>query len=95
MKDLYKELYKARKKLGMTQATLAQALKIPQGHISNIEQGKIDMRLSTFVQMSLMLEHEPILVPRQLLPAVKALLAGRDVHESPRFLPDDEDDDDD
>jgi len=48
----------------------------PQSHISAIETGKVDPRLSSIVEIARQLDHELVLVPRALVPAVRALLAG-------------------
>lgn len=47
---------------------------MPQSHLSAIESGKTDPRTSTLIEIARQLDHELILVPRKLLPAVTALL---------------------
>jgi len=49
---------------------------LPQSHISAIETGKVDPRLSSFIEMARQLDLEPLLVPRALVPAIQAMLAG-------------------
>ena len=94
MEDLSKELLDARKKKGLTQSELARHVGVPQGHISSIENGKTDLRVSTFVQIARSLDLEVMLVPRQLNSLVKAIIEGKEGIESePRFQPDKEEED--
>lgn len=90
MNDLIQKLQNARKKKGLTQAQLAQAVGLPQGHISRIEKGKTDIRLSTLIEIARVLEHEIVLVPRQYAGAVEALISGEDESSKPRWRPDEE-----
>lgn len=74
---LIEALKTARQTKGLNQAELGAKLGLPQSHLSNIERGGIDPRLSTVTEMARLLDLEPMLVPRQLVPAVKALLHGK------------------
>lgn len=78
-----------RQERGASQAALAGRLGVAPSHISRIEHGA-DPRLSTLVEMARALQAEPILVPREHLSAVRALLEdlqGRREADSerPRF----------
>jgi HTH-type transcriptional regulator/antitoxin HipB len=64
MNDLIQSLQNARKNKGLTQRQLAQAVGLPQGHISRIENGKTDVRLSTLIEMVRVLDHELLLIPQ-------------------------------
>lgn len=93
MEDLIKELRVARNKKGLTQSALAHRVGLPQGHISSIEQGKIDLRVSTLIQMARILEYEVMLVPSQFTSLVKAMIEGKEGIESePIWQPDEEED---
>lgn len=93
MEDLIRELLRARKEKGITQAELGRHVGLPQGHISSIEQGKIDIRISTLIQIARVLDHEIMLVPRQLNSFVKAMIEGREnVETEPSWQPDNEED---
>jgi len=63
----------ARKRKGLTQAELGKKVGLPQSYISKIEGGSIDIRLSSLLEMARALELEPMLVPRQFVPAVQSL----------------------
>jgi len=76
MEDIIKKLYAARKTKGLTQGALGVKMGLPQSHISQIEAGKIDIRLSSFLEMARLLDLEPMLVPRSLTPAVRSMLSG-------------------
>lgn len=92
MDDILQALKSARKEKQLKQVELGSKLGLPQSHISKIEQGLTDPRLSTVRDMARMLDLELILVPRSLLPALDVVLHGKDPHE-PMWLPDDEEDD--
>lgn len=76
MKDIIKKLRAARKTKGLTQGALGSKMGLPQSHISQIEAGKIDMRLSSFLEMARLLDLEPMLIPRSLTPAVRSMISG-------------------
>ena len=67
------QLKDARKHKGLSQAELGRKVGLPQSYISKIESGSIDIRLSSLLEMARALELEPMLVPRQLVPAVQSL----------------------
>ena len=65
MDDILQALKSARKDKNLKQAELGGKLGLPQSHISKIEQGITDPRLSTIRDMARMLDLELILVPRE------------------------------
>jgi transcriptional regulator with XRE-family HTH domain len=73
--DIVPDLRKIRQELGLSQAELARQLKMTQAQIARIENGLTDPRLSTLTQLARALGLEPILLPKQLLPSVKYLVA--------------------
>jgi HTH-type transcriptional regulator/antitoxin HipB len=77
MDSLPQQLRTIREAKDMTQRRLAEAVGRAQAQISDVENGRIDPRLSNITQMVRALDHELILVPRQALPAVKGLLSGK------------------
>ena len=74
------ELKEARRKRGWSQAELGRRSSLPQMHISGIESGKIVPRFDTLLDLVRVLDHDLLLVPRSLVPALQALV--RD-HQSP------------
>lgn len=73
---IMEQLKSARRSLGMKQSELGKKLGLPQSHVSKIEQGDTDPRLSTVSDMARVLDQELVLVPRQLVPHVTSLLRG-------------------
>jgi len=71
-------LKQARIEKHLKQAELGAKLGLPQSHISTIEKGKTDPRLSTVTDMARLLDRELVLVPRAMLPAVMAFIDGED-----------------
>lgn len=75
---LARALKVARQAKGMSQRALARASGLPQSHISNIERGAVDLRVSSLTQLARHLDLELTLVPRRALPAVNAIVRGSD-----------------
>jgi HTH-type transcriptional regulator/antitoxin HipB len=90
--DFAKKLQEARKAKGLTQGELGAKIGLPQSHISQIEAGKIDVRLSSLLEIARFLDLEPMLIPRPLIPAVRSITSGKDDSQLPawRLQPDDE-----
>ncbi|MCY4128674.1 MAG: helix-turn-helix transcriptional regulator [Gammaproteobacteria bacterium] len=70
----YEKLLNARVSAKITQRGLADQLGVPQGHISRIERGLIDPRISTVTEMAYALGLTPMLIPRRAQAAVLAVL---------------------
>ena len=68
------EIIEARKRLGWSQAELGSRIGLPQVHISNLETGKVVPRFDTLLDLVRILGLDLLMVPRQLVPAVQALL---------------------
>ena len=67
------ELRKAREAKGLSQRELGKKAGVPQGHISKIENGAVDLRVSSLVALARTLDLELELVPRKVVPALKSL----------------------
>ncbi|MEQ1788922.1 MAG: helix-turn-helix transcriptional regulator [Rickettsiales bacterium] len=89
MDTIIEQLKTARQSLGMKQFELGKKLGLPQSHISKIESGQNDPRLSTIEDMARILEHELMIIPRQMIPHINALLRGGET-KKPRWTLDDE-----
>lgn len=72
--EILQTLRTAREGTGLSQRDLSARIGIPQSHISKIESGGTDLRLSSLVELARALDHELVLVPRKLLPAVEAIV---------------------
>lgn len=70
------ELKAARKRKDLSQRELAARSGVPQSHISKIESGVVDIRLSSLVALARILEMELVLVPRKAASAVKSVIQG-------------------
>jgi HTH-type transcriptional regulator/antitoxin HipB len=85
MASIQEQVRVARDSKGLTQADLGSRIGQPQSAVSRIERGG-DLRVSTLLEMARVLEMEPILIPKHLVPAVQALIGhasdGRRVLEA-------------
>ncbi|MBS2008724.1 MAG: helix-turn-helix transcriptional regulator [Cyanobacteria bacterium SZAS TMP-1] len=90
IEPLLAQLVKTRKAKGLSQSQISSKLGHPQSYISSIENGKHDLRLSTFIELARVLELEAILVPRDLSPAVKQMIRdfeGEATSDERAFIP--------
>ncbi|WP_282604456.1 helix-turn-helix domain-containing protein [Pelagibius sp. Alg239-R121] len=69
-----KRLQDARAAKGLSQRELSKLAGVPQGQISRIEAGAVDLRLSSLAALAHALDLELTLVPRKALPAVHSLI---------------------
>jgi len=72
-----------REASGLSQRTLSERAGLTQSHISQIESGKMEPGLSSFIDMTRALDFEVMLVPKKLVPAVLGLVKAQatpDVH---------------
>jgi transcriptional regulator with XRE-family HTH domain len=68
----------ARQEKGLSQRELSAKAGVPQGHISKIESGAVDLKLSSLIALARVLGLEIVAVPRKTIPAVQALTRARD-----------------
>lgn len=71
LEEFGQKLLDARTRKGLSQRALAKRTDIPQAHISKIEQGRVNIRLSSLVELARALDLDVQLLPRQALPAVE------------------------
>ena len=72
--QLFKSLKKARKAKGLSQRELSAKSGVPQSHISKIESGGVDLRVSSLINIARNLDLELELVPRKTVPAVQSII---------------------
>ena len=70
-------LRSARETQGLSQRALSAMAGVPQSHISKIENGTVDLRVSSLVELARVLDLELILVPRKAVSAVQAVARSR------------------
>ncbi|KQP17161.1 MAG: XRE family transcriptional regulator [Variovorax paradoxus] len=68
------QLAEARKRMGMTQAALAEAAGLSRMTVQRIESGDIDPRLSSLLEMGRVLGLEALAVPSVLRPELEAFV---------------------
>lgn len=73
-----KTLKEARERKGLSQRELSARSGVRQYQISKFENGALDLRLSSLIELARALELELSLVPRKSLSAVNALIRGSD-----------------
>lgn len=71
LEEFGQKVLDARRRKGLSQRAVAERTGVPQAHISKIEQGRVDIRLSSLVELARALDLEVLLLPRQALPAVE------------------------
>ena len=72
--QMAKKLKAAREAKGLSQRALAKLADVPQSHISKIENGAVDLRVSSLVEIARALDLDIALVPRKALPAVQSIV---------------------
>ena len=77
-------LRQARLDKGWSQRDLSGKARIPQAHISRIESGSVDVKVSTLVELARLLDLELLLVPRSSIPAVEALIREAEANQDLR-----------
>lgn len=71
-----KQLKKTRESKGLSQRELSARSGVPQGHISKIENGGVDLRLSSLVAIARVIDLEVVLIPRKHLAAVNSIVGS-------------------
>jgi transcriptional regulator with XRE-family HTH domain len=81
--SLIAQAREVREASGVSQRALSERAGLTQSHISQIESGKMEPGLSSFVDLTRALDLEVMLVPKKLVPAVLGLVktqAKPDMH---------------
>lgn len=85
MKSISEQLKIARKDKKWSQAKLAQYVGSIQAHISKIEKGDVDLRLSSLQEIARILGLEVMLVPAPLQAHLQSIINGEEPSQKPRF----------
>lgn len=72
--EIINALKKGREAKGLSQRELSARTGVPQSHISKIENGSADIRLSSLIELARALDLDVKLVPRKALPAVNSVV---------------------
>jgi transcriptional regulator with XRE-family HTH domain len=72
--QIVKNLREARLRKGFSQRELSAKSGVPQSHISRIESGAVDLRVSSLIALARVLDLELELVPKNAVPAVKSIV---------------------
>lgn len=81
------ELKAARKQKKLSQEALAEKVGIPQSHLSKIEGGSVDIQTSSLIELARNLELELMLIPKQLVLAVRSIVSSHDLHSDNEIKP--------
>ena len=80
--ELIVQLRNAREAAGISQRALSASSGLTQSHISHIERGTTEPGLSSLIDAARALDLELVLVPKKLLPAVRAVIQSKkDEHD--------------
>lgn len=72
--QILQSLKEARQRKGFSQRELSAKSGVPQSHISKIESGAVDLRVSSLIALARVLDLELELVPRKTIPAIKSIV---------------------
>ncbi|MDN3647444.1 helix-turn-helix transcriptional regulator [Reinekea marina] len=95
--QLLENLREARVRKGFSQRELSARSGVPQSHISKIESGGVDIRVSSLITLARALDLELFVVPKKSVLAVKSIIrsaqGNSDVAKqmSPAYQLDDDD----
>ncbi len=74
LEDIARTLKKARQGKGLSQRALSKRSGVRQYQISKIENGSVDLRVSSLIQLARALDLDLKLVPRKAVPAIDSIV---------------------
>lgn len=72
--QILKSLREARLRKGLSQRELSARAGVPQSHISKIESGAVDLRVSSLIALARVLDLEILAVPKKSVPSIKSII---------------------
>ncbi|MCE2597098.1 helix-turn-helix transcriptional regulator [Motilimonas cestriensis] len=72
--QIIESLREARIQKGLSQRELSAISGVPQSHISKIESGNVDLRVSSLITLSRVLDLELFVAPKKYVPAIKSII---------------------
>lgn len=72
--QILESLREARSRKGLSQRELSARSGVPQSHISKIESGGVDLRMSSLIALARVLDLELFVAPKKSVPAVKSII---------------------
>jgi predicted transcriptional regulator len=86
IQSILEALTAQRHRLGLSQEAAARRAGLTQTYLSKVERAKVDPRLSTLQDIARAQDLEIMLVPLEIVPAVRALLgSGPNPEDRPLF----------
>lgn len=73
-KQILQSLREPRVSKGFRQRELSGRSGVPQSHISKIESGGVDLRMSSLIALARVLELELFVAPKKSVPAIKLII---------------------
>lgn len=74
IEQLLANLREARLRKGFSQRELSARSGVPQSHISKIESGGVDLRMSSLIALARVLDLELFVAPKHSIPAIQAII---------------------
>jgi transcriptional regulator with XRE-family HTH domain len=87
IEEIAKALHSARVAKGLSQRALSERAGVPQPHISKIERGHVDLRLSSLIAVARVLDLEVALVPRNTVSAVQSIIRSSEPAKTAQSTP--------
>ena len=72
--QILESLREARVRKGFSQRELSARSGVPQSHISKIESGGVDLRISSLIALARVLDLELLVAPKKSIPAIKSII---------------------
>ncbi len=77
--QILESLREARVRKGLSQRELSARSGVPQSHISKIESGSVDLRMSSLIALARVLDLELFVAPKKSVPAIKSIIRSNHV----------------